>query len=191
MTDTTPAEAAISEKEIDRLRSEHSPVKKVVRWTTTGEVIERRTYCTCELNGQKALLPCVALRLLEAIATAERRVAEAERELIVARACSNGKALDALQTLMEMTGSFNDQNPWLGVTAAVALLQLNGDAAVRRLAEAEAREGRLREVLREYLAEYDERHGGPPEPSWIGVDDRFYHKARAALDAAADGGGGR
>ena len=26
---------------------------------------------------------------------------------------------------LQMTGSFNDENPWLGVTAAVALLQLD------------------------------------------------------------------
>ena len=41
---------------------------------------------------------------------------------IIDQAAKNERfARDALLALMKMTGSFNDQNPWLGVTSAVAL----------------------------------------------------------------------
>lgn len=51
------------------------------------------------------------------------RLALAERDNVIYRACANGFAESALRALMELTGSYNSENPWLGVTAAVALLQ--------------------------------------------------------------------
>lgn len=54
-----------------------------------------------------------------------RRIEELETQLIIYRACANGMALSALESLIEMTGSFNEENPWLGVTAAVALRLLD------------------------------------------------------------------
>lgn len=52
-----------------------------------------------------------------------------EIRLAIYRACANGMALSALESLMEMLDSFNVQNPWLGVTAAVVLLKLEAEKA--------------------------------------------------------------
>ena len=51
------------------------------------------------------------------------RIQELRVENVLLRACVSPMALDALKALREVTGSRNDENPWLGVTAAVALLQ--------------------------------------------------------------------
>lgn len=70
---------------------------------------------------------------------AERERDEARAEHAELRACANGFALNALQTLREMTGSNNNENPWLGVTAAVALLQSDVDRATQRASDLERR----------------------------------------------------
>jgi len=80
-------------------------------------------------------------------AVAEAAMGPVAQDLIIAKACANGMAMDALKTLMEQTGSFNHQNPWLGITSAVALLQLDGEQAERELADARAALGRERERL--------------------------------------------
>lgn len=52
-------------------------------------------------------------------------VAERDAEILIWRAGSDRRAAEALAALMQITESFNDENPWLGVTAAVALLKMN------------------------------------------------------------------
>jgi len=48
-------------------------------------------------------------------------------------------AIEALKTLQEMTGSYNAENPWLGITASVALLMNRLEKAEAELAEAKSK----------------------------------------------------
>lgn len=73
----------------------------------------------------------------------------AQREIAELKACANGFAVEGLRALREVTGSANDANPWLGVTAAVVLLK---DAAHRF--EEEARQATFaQEHLADQLAQ--------------------------------------
>jgi hypothetical protein len=56
----------------------------------------------------------------------------------------NQQAADALCVLQQMTGSHNDENPWLGVVAAVALLQSESQLLQTKNQELE---GRLDQIL--------------------------------------------
>lgn len=56
------------------------------------------------------------------------------KALVMAQACAEGRALDALKALSEALGTFNAENPWLGVAASVALLQMDRDAALAECA---------------------------------------------------------
>lgn len=107
----------------------------------------------------------------------------ARAETAELRACANGFALNALQVLRQMTGSANDENPWLGVTAAVALLQ--SDLAHAR-ARIEAME-RVVAISREIDArKFPEHHacGNPARCAYV-----RQHRAIVALDAIQAAGG--
>lgn len=54
------------------------------------------------------------------------------------KACVDPKCAEALRVLREQTGSNNEINPWLGVTAGVQLLIMERDLLQSRLAEKSA-----------------------------------------------------
>jgi len=80
-------------------------------------------------------------RCSAALGLARERIAELEAQLASANAelarriAADHHAHNALDTLQEMTGSDNQENPWLGVAASVALLQLRREKAEAQLAD--------------------------------------------------------
>lgn len=79
-----------------------------------------------------------ALKIVER----DERIATLEASLILHKACSNGMALNALRALITELDALNDQNPWLGVTAGVALLK-------HRIRDLEKERDALKNVLGE------------------------------------------
>ena len=75
-----------------------------------------------------------------------RQVYEAEARTEVLK---NGfrHQVEALEVLQEMTGSQNDRNPWLGITAAVGQLQLRVDSLRTQLEEANAVQQGMTEAI--------------------------------------------
>jgi len=75
-----------------------------------------------------------------------RQVYEAEARTEVLK---NGfrHQVEALEVLREMTGSQNDRNPWLGITAAVGQLQLRVDSLRTQLEEANAVQQGMTEAI--------------------------------------------
>lgn len=103
----TPERTPMSEERMDHLRARAAAIVDSPRTNWGREHAVAALECLDEIERQRAV------------------IAERDAELVIWRAGNDRRAGEALAALMKELDSFNAENPWLGICAAVVLLKMD------------------------------------------------------------------